>query len=49
VRYEWIGDCPIFNYSREGLQAMLGGAGFEEVEILSPGRSGYLGRARRRD
>ena len=49
VRYEWIGDCPIFNYSREGLQAMLGGAGFEEVEILSPGRSGYLVRARRRD
>ena len=23
VRYEWIGDCPIFNYTRDGLQRML--------------------------
>jgi SAM-dependent methyltransferase len=49
VRYEWIGDCPIFNYSRDGLQALLRDAGFEAVEILSPGRSGYLIRAQRRD
>jgi SAM-dependent methyltransferase len=48
VRYEWIGDCPIFNYSRDGLEAMLSGAGFAEIEILSPGRSGYLVRAHRR-
>jgi SAM-dependent methyltransferase len=48
VRYEWIGDCPIFNYSREGLGALLGGAGFSDVEIRSPGRSGFLVRARRR-
>ena len=47
VRYEWIGDCPIFDYSREGLEAMLGGAGFEAVEVLSPGRSGFLVRATR--
>jgi SAM-dependent methyltransferase len=47
VRYEWIGDCPIFNYTREGLDAMLGGAGFAEVEIHSPARSGFLVRARR--
>jgi SAM-dependent methyltransferase len=47
VRYEWIGDCPIFNYSREGLRSMLGAAGFGEIEILSPGRSGFLVRARR--
>ena len=47
VRYEWIGDCPIFNYTREGLDAMLHGAGFAEVEIQSPGRSGFLVRARR--
>ncbi len=47
VRYEWIGDCPIFNYSRDGLETLLGDAGFSEVEILSPGRSGYLVRARR--
>jgi SAM-dependent methyltransferase len=49
VRYEWIGDCPIFNYSRDGLEALLGGAGFSDVEIRSPGRSGFLVRARRRD
>jgi SAM-dependent methyltransferase len=47
LRYEWIGDCPIFNYTPERLQQMLGEAGFSEVEILSPGRSGYLVRARR--
>jgi SAM-dependent methyltransferase len=49
VRYEWIGDCPIFNYSREGLVALLGDAGFSDVELLSPGRSGFLVRARRQD
>jgi SAM-dependent methyltransferase len=45
VRYEWIGDCPIFNYSRTGLDQMLRSGGFERVEILSPGRSGFLVRA----
>ena len=44
VRYEWIGDCPIFNYTREGLQRMFTDAGFERVEILTPGRSGLLVR-----
>ena len=46
LRYEWIGDCPIFNYTRDGLDTMLRGAGFSEVEIMSPGRSGFLVRAR---
>jgi SAM-dependent methyltransferase len=45
VRYEWLGDCPIFNYSDEGLERMLRGSGFERVEIASPGRSGFLVRA----
>jgi SAM-dependent methyltransferase len=45
VRYEWIGDCPIFNYSRRELELMLGASGFARVEIASPGRSGYLVRA----
>jgi SAM-dependent methyltransferase len=49
VRYEWIGDCPIFNYTRNQLQEMLREAGFEEVELLAPGRSGYLVRAQRGD
>jgi SAM-dependent methyltransferase len=48
VRYEWIGDCPIFNYSRRSLELMLGASGFERVEIASPGRSGYLVRAYKR-
>jgi SAM-dependent methyltransferase len=45
VRYEWIGNCPIFNYSRRELELMLGASGFERLEILSPGRSGFLVRA----
>jgi hypothetical protein len=47
VRYEWIGDCPIFNYDRDQLASMLSSAGFDQVELLTPGRSGYLARARR--
>ena len=47
VRYEWIGNCPIFNYSRRELELMFGASGFERVEIQSPGRSGYLLRAYR--
>lgn len=45
LRYEWIGDCPIFNYTREGLERLFGGAGFSRVEIMAPGRSGFLLRA----
>jgi SAM-dependent methyltransferase len=47
VRYEWIGNCPIFNYSRRELELMFGASGFARVEIASPGRSGYLVRAYR--
>jgi SAM-dependent methyltransferase len=47
VRYEWIGNCPIFNYSRRELELMFGASGFERVEITSPGHSGYLVRAHR--
>jgi SAM-dependent methyltransferase len=47
VRYEWIGDCPIFNYSRRELELMFGASGFDRVEIQSPGRSGFLVRAYR--
>ncbi len=47
VRYEWIGDCPIFNYTRSGLQKMLTASGFDRVEIQSPGHSGFLVRAYR--
>lgn len=47
LRYEWIGDCPIFNYNRRELELMFGSAGFDPVEIVSPGRSGYLTRTYR--
>lgn len=48
VRYEWIGGCPIFNYSRRELELMFGASGFAPVEIRSPGRSGFLLRAYKR-
>jgi SAM-dependent methyltransferase len=47
VRYEWIGNCPIFNYDRHELEQMFGASGFGRVKITSPGRSGYLVRAYR--
>ena len=47
VRYEWIGDCPIFNYSRRELELLFGASGFEPIEVRSPGTSGYLLRAYR--
>lgn len=45
LRYEWIGDCPIFNYTRASLDTLFAGAGFARVEIQAPGRSGFLVRA----
>ncbi|MFL5823733.1 MAG: class I SAM-dependent methyltransferase [Solirubrobacteraceae bacterium] len=47
VRYEWIGDCPIFNYDRPRLEQLFHDAGFSRVELLTPGRSGFLARAYR--
>jgi SAM-dependent methyltransferase len=47
VRYEWIGDCPIFNYTRQGIEQLFHQAGFAHVELVAPGRSGFLARARR--
>ena len=45
VRYEWIGDCPIFNYTQPQLEHLFGAAGFAPVEVRSPGKSGFLLRA----
>jgi SAM-dependent methyltransferase len=45
VRYEWIGDCPIFNYTRPQLEQLFGSNGFARVEVHAPGRSGFLLRA----
>jgi SAM-dependent methyltransferase len=47
LRYEWLGDCPIFNYSRRELELLLGATGFQPVDIESPGHSGHLVRAYR--
>jgi SAM-dependent methyltransferase len=45
VRYEWIGDCPIYNYTRPQLERLFGEAGFGRLEVRAPGRSGFLLRA----
>lgn len=47
VRYEWIGDCPIFNYTRSELERLFRDAGSARVEVQAPGRSGFLARAYR--
>jgi SAM-dependent methyltransferase len=47
VRYEWLGDTPIFNYGRRELELMLQESGFDRVELTAPGRSGFLVRAYR--
>src|SRR5579884_801441 len=39
VRYEWLGDCPIFNYDREELERMFRDAGFARTELRTPGHS----------
>jgi len=45
VRYEWINNCPIFNYTERELQLMFGACGFREVDVQRPGRGGFLLRA----
>lgn len=47
VRYEWIGDCPIFDYTPGQVETMFAAAGLRHVEIPARGRSGFLARAAR--
>jgi len=42
LRYEVINNCPIFDYTRDGLMQLF--AGFTNVEVR-PGKSGFLLRA----
>ncbi len=42
LRYEVINNCPIFDYTRDGILQLL--AAFSNIEIR-PGRSGFLVRA----
>jgi SAM-dependent methyltransferase len=44
LRYEVINNCPIFDYTRDGLMQLF--AGYSSVE-LRPGKSGFLLRATR--
>ena len=42
LRYEVINNCPIFDYTRDGLMQLF--TGFSNLEIR-PGKSGFLLRA----
>ena len=45
VRYEWVNDCPIFNYKPGELEDLHRAAGFDRVEVDEFVRGGYLVRA----
>jgi 2-polyprenyl-3-methyl-5-hydroxy-6-metoxy-1,4-benzoquinol methylase len=44
VRYEVINNCPIFDYTPEGVRDLFADASFESVRV-QPGKSGFLVRA----
>jgi ubiquinone/menaquinone biosynthesis C-methylase UbiE len=44
-RYQVVRRVPIFNYSADGLRRMFAECGFSSVELVQPGRSGYVVRA----
>ena len=44
LRYEVINNCPIFDYTAEGLNKLFADAGFARVD-LHEGKSGFLVRA----
>lgn len=44
IRYEMINNCPIFDYTEDGLRALLRDAGFGREDIQH-GKSGFLVRA----
>jgi hypothetical protein len=45
IRYEWINNCPIFNYTERELRLMFGASGFRNVDVQKPGRGGFLLKA----
>jgi SAM-dependent methyltransferase len=49
VRYEWVGNCPIFNYTVGQVETIFTASGFDRVEIPRRGRSGFLVRVWRAD
>jgi SAM-dependent methyltransferase len=44
LRYEVINNCPIFDYTRDGLTRLFADAGFTRFD-LREGKSGFLARA----
>ena len=46
LRYEVINNCPIYDYTGDGISALFRSAGFARVE-LHPGKSGFLAVARK--
>jgi SAM-dependent methyltransferase len=47
LRYEVINNCPIFDYTEDGLKRLLADAGFARTDI-KVGKSGFLVRADRK-
>jgi SAM-dependent methyltransferase len=48
VRYEWVNDCPIFNYTPRELDFLFRGAGFSSVHLDRQG-AGIILTARKQD
>jgi SAM-dependent methyltransferase len=46
ARYELLHHCRVFDYTKEGADALLTAAGFSSVEFLHSGRRGFLVAAR---
>jgi hypothetical protein len=46
-RYETLNDCPIFDYTEPQIRHLFADAGFSRIEVLAPGKAGYLVRADR--
>ncbi len=47
LRYEVINNCPIFDYTEDGLKRLLADSGFARTDIKA-GKSGFLVRADRK-
>jgi SAM-dependent methyltransferase len=46
LRYEVINNCPIFDYTPDGVRGMFNEAGFQKVDVRS-GKSGFLVHAQK--
>jgi SAM-dependent methyltransferase len=44
-RYEIVNDCPIFDYTEPQIRRLFADAGFSRIDVLAPGKTGYLARA----